>query len=102
MASVTSLGSSGLWGGSSVAPRKESLVSIPSWFTAPRSLLSSVWKYCSLFFNYYFICMNVSVWHLKKPGHVVGSTGTGVTNNCEPLCESWELIPDPLEEQLLL
>jgi hypothetical protein len=28
--------------------------------------------------------------------------GPGVTYSCKPLCECWELNPDPLEEQSVL
>lgn len=55
----------------------------------------------SFFFNVYrcFICIIQCPWRLAED---VGSPGTNVTGGCDPPCECWELIPDPLKEQPVL
>lgn len=50
-------------------------------------------------------CMSVDhmhAWCLQKPLEGIESSGTGITDVCEPPCRCWELNPDPLEKHLVL
>jgi hypothetical protein len=45
------------------------------------------------------VCALHGCLELVKARRSVCSSGTGVTDNCEPPCKCWELNPGPLEEQ---
>ena len=49
-----------------------------------------------------FACMYVYVPCLCLVSKSTGSSGTRVTDSCEPPCGCWELNPDSLEEQAVL